>query len=165
MTRGCGVVAERAIDDLVAGRQREVLLGRALGIVGLGFGGRRRVRHRWTRHPRPCLVLRRFDCCVISGLDGVSRRRFRYVFVDDGDFEAGHQEAGLTHAVDELFARTWRPAQAISLIIPVTEYGYQWFWEIPLPMISSSVGRFLRVRLNGNSETDWPGRHPCIRQG
>ncbi len=85
-----GLFAERAIDDLVAGRQREVLLGRALGIVGRDIQGR-------------CLVLRRFDCCVISGLDGVSHRRFRYVFVDDGDFEAGHQEAGLTHAVDELF--------------------------------------------------------------
>ena len=85
-----GLFAERAINDLVAGRQREVLLGRALGIVGRDIQGR-------------CLVLRRFDCCVISGLDGVSRRRFRYVFVDDGDSEAGHQEAGLTHAVDELF--------------------------------------------------------------
>ena len=85
-----GLLAERAINDLVAGRQREVLLGRALASSD-------------ETSKRRCLILRRFDCCVISGLDGVSRRRFRYVFVDDGDFEAGHQEAGLTHAVDELF--------------------------------------------------------------
>lgn len=98
-----GLLAERAIDDLVAGRQREVLLGQALGTVGLSLGGvveefgivGRDVQSRG-------LVLRRFDCVGINGFGGVSRR-FRYVFVNNGDFEAGHQEAGLAHAVDELF--------------------------------------------------------------
>ncbi len=102
--------AERAIDDLVAGRQQRVLLGRALGIVGLGFGG---VVGEFGIVGRSLSKRASAWSCAGStvassvALDGVSAA-VRYVFVDDGDFEAGRQEAGLTHAVDELFVWSWR---------------------------------------------------------